>query len=133
MRPPGSDQDDEARGKGLSATNKSCGDAITRSRSTFAMETRSSIEALVTQLWTQVLGVSEVGPEANFFDLGGHSLLAKWFIDLLADALEIDIPLMALFDAPVLHQFAECIDILKMEGSVELALADGGGCTEGSI
>ncbi|MBO4122680.1 amino acid adenylation domain-containing protein [Cupriavidus gilardii] len=36
---------------------------------------RNEIEALLAQVWQDVLGVEQVGIHDNFFDLGGHSLL----------------------------------------------------------
>ncbi|MFE6747737.1 amino acid adenylation domain-containing protein [Kitasatospora purpeofusca] len=45
--------------------------------------TASAVEAGVAQLWSELLGVEEVGPEDDFFDLGGNSLLA---MEMLARA-----------------------------------------------
>ncbi|MFB8167218.1 amino acid adenylation domain-containing protein [Kitasatospora purpeofusca] len=45
--------------------------------------TVSAFEAGVAQLWSELLGVEEVGPEDDFFDLGGNSLLA---MEMLARA-----------------------------------------------
>ena len=36
----------------------------------------------------------------NFFDLGGHSLIAMQVISRLRDALQVEVPVRALFDAP---------------------------------
>jgi amino acid adenylation domain-containing protein/non-ribosomal peptide synthase protein (TIGR01720 family) len=41
-----------------------------------AREARSALERELLAIWSQILGVSEVGPEDNFFDLGGDSILA---------------------------------------------------------
>ncbi|MFC5662279.1 amino acid adenylation domain-containing protein [Kitasatospora misakiensis] len=43
----------------------------------------SAVEAGVAQLWSELLGVEEVGPDDDFFDLGGNSLLA---MEMLARA-----------------------------------------------
>ncbi|MFJ8435297.1 amino acid adenylation domain-containing protein [Kitasatospora sp. NPDC094019] len=45
--------------------------------------TASAFEAGVAQLWSELLGVEEVGPEDDFFELGGNSLLA---MEMLARA-----------------------------------------------
>jgi hypothetical protein len=34
------------------------------------------LEAEIAEIWSHILGVSEIGAEDSFFDLGGHSLLA---------------------------------------------------------
>lgn len=51
--------------------------------STPAGGTVSVVEAGVAQLWSELLGVEEVGPDDDFFDLGGNSLLA---MEMLARA-----------------------------------------------
>ncbi|MEK2490877.1 amino acid adenylation domain-containing protein [Kitasatospora purpeofusca] len=45
--------------------------------------TATAVEAGVAQLWSELLGVEEVGPDDDFFDLGGNSLLA---MEMLARA-----------------------------------------------
>jgi hypothetical protein len=37
---------------------------------------QTEIERLLAGIWTQVLGMPQIGRYDNFFDLGGHSLLA---------------------------------------------------------
>ncbi|WP_168211549.1 type I polyketide synthase [Actinosynnema sp. ALI-1.44] len=39
---------------------------------------------LLARLWSHVLGIEDIGPDANFFDLGGDSVVAVRLIDLAA-------------------------------------------------
>lgn len=57
-------------------------------------------------IWSEVLDVREVGREANFFELGGHSLLATQLIARVRSRLRLEVPLRALFEAPMLADFA---------------------------
>ncbi|MFD7941385.1 phosphopantetheine-binding protein [Streptomyces sp. NPDC059755] len=57
-------------------------------------------ERVLCDLYAEVLGVPEVGPEDGFFDFGGHSLLANRLIDLIRISLGLDIPLRSVFEAP---------------------------------
>lgn len=44
-------------------------------------QTKSSdVYSVMADIWCDVLGISEVSPEANFFQLGGHSLLAMMLL-----------------------------------------------------
>ena len=60
-------------------------------------------------IWAQVLGVGSVRTGDNFFELGGHSLLATQAVARARKALQVDIPLRALFDHPTLGGFAAAV------------------------
>jgi amino acid adenylation domain-containing protein len=57
-------------------------------------------EELVAQIFADVLGVPEVGPEDGFFELGGHSLLAMQALARLREAFASDLPLRRMFEQP---------------------------------
>lgn len=57
-------------------------------------------------LWSEILAVETIGPEANFFDLGGDSLMATQLVSRLRTRMGIELPISALFEAPTLHALA---------------------------
>ena len=61
------------------------------------------------QIWAEVLrrDPQSISVEDNFFDLGGHSLLATQVISRLRRALNIEFPLRALFESPVVAALAQ--------------------------
>ncbi len=79
---------------------------------------RGALEEAVAQIWQALLGVEEIHREADFFALGGHSLLATRLIARIRQQLQIDIPLLAIFEHPVLGDFAQ-----RLETASELAAA----------
>jgi len=60
----------------------------------------AGVEQLLTSLYAQVLGVDRVGVEESFFDLGGDSLSALRLIAAINRALDVDLAVPTLFDAP---------------------------------
>nr|WP_279636042.1 non-ribosomal peptide synthase/polyketide synthase [Corallococcus terminator] len=70
----------------------------------------TATEEVLAALWAQVLGVRQVGARDDFFELGGHSLLATQVVSRIRSAFGVEVPLRALFEAPVLRALAERID-----------------------
>jgi SAM-dependent methyltransferase/acyl carrier protein len=67
----------------------------------------NAVEQLLVELWAEVLSMDRVGIHDNFFtELGGHSLLATQLVSRLRDALQMEIPLQAIFELPTVAQLA---------------------------
>jgi len=69
----------------------------------------TTIEEAMAAVWTELLGLEQVGREDNFFELGGHSLLALQAVGLLYDRTGVQIPVRLMFEAPTLAALAERI------------------------
>jgi thioesterase domain-containing protein/NRPS condensation-like uncharacterized protein len=63
-------------------------------------------EALLAEIWKDVLGISKVGLHDNFFDIGGHSLLAASLVRRIHDRTGRKIPVSAIFRAPTIETLA---------------------------
>ncbi len=61
-------------------------------------------EKKLAAIWSEVLGVSTVGINDNFFDLGGHSLKTIELASRILKTFEISIGLADIFNAPILSQ-----------------------------
>ncbi len=71
---------------------------------------RGALEEAVAQIWQALLGVEEIHREADFFALGGHSLLATRLIARIRQQLQIDIPLLAIFEHSTVTGLAQAIE-----------------------
>ncbi|KAB0596434.1 non-ribosomal peptide synthetase [Cupriavidus gilardii] len=71
---------------------------------------RNEIEALLAQVWQEVLGVEQVGIHDNFFDLGGHSLLVTRLAALVNARLSAAVPLRVYFESSTLAEMAASIE-----------------------
>ena len=74
---------------------------------------RSPLEAKLAKLWSELLGVTQVGLHDNFFALGGHSLLATQLTSRLRDEFGVELPLHHLFEAPTIAQLVSIIERLQ--------------------
>ncbi|MUG92982.1 amino acid adenylation domain-containing protein [Scytonema sp. UIC 10036] len=74
---------------------------------------RTPVEEILVSLWTEILGIEQVGIHDNFFNLGGHSLLATQLISRVRDVLQLELPIRYLFEAPTPAQLAELIELIR--------------------
>lgn len=68
---------------------------------------RTETEELIANVWKDVLKLDPINVHDNFFELGGHSLLAIQIVARLSEALNQDVLLKTLFDAPTIRGLAE--------------------------
>jgi amino acid adenylation domain-containing protein len=71
---------------------------------------RTETEEVLASLWAGVLGTERVGSAAHFFAMGGHSLLATRLASRIRDTFAVELPLRAIFEAPVLADLARRIE-----------------------
>ena len=69
------------------------------------------------KIWADVLHVSQVANDANFFDIGGDSLKVMEVIARVNEVLHVDLPLIAFFEDPTVAHLAQVVDELRVEGT----------------
>ncbi|OYE03038.1 non-ribosomal peptide synthetase [Nostoc sp. 'Peltigera membranacea cyanobiont' 232] len=68
------------------------------------------VEKVLAEIWSQVLGVEQVGIYDKFLELGGHSLLAIQIVSRLRDILKVELPVDSLFGSPTIAELLERIE-----------------------
>ena len=81
-------------------------DSMARAPNQEYVAPRSAIEVQLATIWSEVLGVNNIGAFDNFFDLGGQSLLATQVASRIQRDLKVDCPLRLLFETPNLAALA---------------------------
>jgi len=84
---------------------------------------RTETERILADIWSRVLGLTQVGIHDNFFEIGGHSLVATQIVSQVRDEFEMELPLRALFESPTVEGLAEIIDNEMSERTVPLSQA----------
>ncbi|HEY6804819.1 MAG TPA: amino acid adenylation domain-containing protein [Pyrinomonadaceae bacterium] len=78
-----------------------------RSRDENYLAPRNEIEATITRVWQDVLGVERIGINDNFFDAGGHSLLMVQAHNKLTELFDKQISIVEMFAKPTIGALAE--------------------------
>ena len=82
----------------------------------------TATEFKIAQIWSQVLGIKEIGLHDNFFELGGHSLSATQVVSKIKTEFNVEPSLKVLFELPILSEVADYIDVVRKNKSVDLLI-----------
>ena len=74
---------------------------------------RTPVEEGVCSIWSEVLGLPQVGACDNFFELGGHSLLATQVVSRIRQVFQVEIQLRSMFEAPTVRGLAAEVEGLQ--------------------
>ncbi|WP_432159117.1 phosphopantetheine-binding protein, partial [Streptomyces sp. bgisy153] len=70
---------------------------------------RTPDEEVLCRLFADLLGVDEIGVDADFFDQGGHSLLATRLVGRIRAEFDVDVKVTTVFRNPTVAQLADRI------------------------
>jgi len=77
---------------------------------------RDEVENKLCEIFTELLGGSDVGIEENFFRIGGHSLLAARAAARIGDAFGVSLDLSTFLENPTVIGLAKKINSLRATG-----------------
>ncbi|MEW6736652.1 MAG: acyltransferase domain-containing protein, partial [Acidobacteriota bacterium] len=69
----------------------------------------NELETVIADIWQKAFGIDKVGVQDNFFDLGGDSLMAIQVISQLRKRLNIEIPVVSLYERLTVRSLAELL------------------------
>lgn len=80
---------------------------------------QGALEEALVKLWSELLGIEQIGVHDNFFtQLGGHSLLGTQLVARVREVLGLELPLHELFTRPTVRELAP-----MLQGANATALA----------
>lgn len=77
-----------------------------------------AIQEKLKNIWCEVLNLTEVNSNSNFFELGGTSMIATKVIGRVQNFFNITIPLRSIFELPSLKSLSQRIGELLQEDSI---------------
>ncbi|SDZ10060.1 non-ribosomal peptide synthetase [Thermoactinomyces sp. DSM 45892] len=92
---------------------------------------RTPQEEILCDLFAEVLGLSRVGIDDNFFHLGGHSLLAGNLMNRIRAVFDVELGIGKIFETPTVAGLVSQLDhgkpvrppIVRVEGTAEAPLS----------
>jgi acyl-CoA synthetase (AMP-forming)/AMP-acid ligase II len=70
---------------------------------------QGEVEQMLADIWSEVLGIPQVGRKDNFFEVGGHSLAILQVQQKLQQVLSVSLPLRLYFEKPLFADIASVI------------------------
>jgi amino acid adenylation domain-containing protein len=71
---------------------------------------RNDTETAIARLWSELLGIHDVGANDNFFDLGGDSLATSRMVQVLCDRYDVSIPVREILLDATVARLAALVD-----------------------
>ncbi|EDN69124.1 non-ribosomal peptide synthetase [Beggiatoa sp. PS] len=68
---------------------------------------QTGLENIIAEIWQDVLQTEQVGIQDHFFEIGGHSLLIAQVQSKLKERLDIEIPMVELFEHPTIQSLVQ--------------------------
>ncbi len=69
----------------------------------------SPVEKRMTHIWSSVLRLPHVAPDASFFELGGTSVLVPRLRKLILEEFDVDLGSVGIFDYPSIREMAKAV------------------------
>ena len=82
---------------------------------------RTPTEELLAQIWSAVLGRTQISMEDDFFAIGGHSLLATQVTARIKNIFKAEVPLRRMFEAPTIAKLAKVLDQLTASAPEQIS------------
>ncbi|HEX8335385.1 MAG TPA: amino acid adenylation domain-containing protein, partial [Pyrinomonadaceae bacterium] len=79
---------------------------------------RTNVEAVLADIWSELLGVERVSVEDDFFELGGHSLLIPQLLADVGRAFQTEVSLVAFFEDPTVAGLARAVESASPGGQL---------------
>jgi amino acid adenylation domain-containing protein len=79
----------------------------------------TELEKILSDIWSEVLQIEKIGVHDNFLELGGNSLAAIRITSRINKAIDLDLPVNAVFENPNISQLAE-----RIEKSISMMLGE---------
>ena len=77
---------------------------------------RTTLEESIAAVWMEVLGISPVGVNDNFFDLGGTSLKVAQVLARIHQAYAMNVSMLSFFETPTVAGLVRALVNEKVEG-----------------
>ncbi len=74
---------------------------------------RNELQAAIARIWSEALGVSQVGLSDEFFAVGGNSLVAVQLIAQVRKELGVRLPMRSIFENPTVAGIATLIEQIR--------------------
>jgi acyl carrier protein len=83
---------------------------------------QTDTETALAALWSELLGVQDLGRNHNFFEAGGHSLHGMRLVVKIEEHFGVNLAVTAIFQYPTIAEMAAIIDELSAAQSLDEAL-----------